>query len=98
MDYFKKYSPFVNLLLLFIVVNVVLRIVLLFHPITQSSFGILEIVEIFGFGLLSDVFVFVVASAFLWLYLLCFFMPDPFKTRYHRRVSQMWMSSKTIRI
>ena len=29
---------------------------------------------------------------FLWLYLLCFFMPDPFKTRYHRRVSQMWMS------
>jgi phosphoglycerol transferase MdoB-like AlkP superfamily enzyme len=70
MDYFKKYSPFVNLLLLFIVVNVVLRIVLLFHHITQSSFGILEIVKIFGFGLLSDVFVFVVASAFLWLYLL----------------------------
>ena len=70
MDYFKKYSPFVNLLLLFIVVNVVLRIVLLFHPITQSSFEILEIVKIFGFGLLSDVFVFVVASAFLWLYLL----------------------------
>ena len=70
MDYFKKYSPFINLLLLFIIVNVVLRIVLLFHPITQSSFGILEIVKIFGFGLLSDVFVFVVASAFLWLYLL----------------------------
>ena len=70
MDYFKKYSPFVNLLLLFIIVNVVLRIVLLFHPITQSSFGILEIVKIFGFGLLSDFFVFVVASAFLWLYLL----------------------------
>jgi phosphoglycerol transferase MdoB-like AlkP superfamily enzyme len=70
MNYFKKFSPFVNLLLLFIIVNVVLRIVLLFHPITQSSFGILEIVKIFGFGLLSDVFVFVVASAFLWLYLL----------------------------
>ena len=48
MDYFKKYSPFVNLLLLFIVVNVVLRIVLLFHPFSLSSFGILEIVEIFG--------------------------------------------------
>ena len=28
---------------------------------------------------------------FLWFYLLCFFIPDPFKTRYHRRVSQMWM-------
>ena len=70
MNYFKKYSPFINLLLLFIIINVILRIVLLFHPITQSSFGILEIVKIFGFGLLSDVFVFVVASAFLWLYLL----------------------------
>lgn len=70
MNYFKKHSPFVNLLILFIIVNVFLRIVLLFHPITQSSFGILEIVKIFGFGLLSDVFVFVVASAFLWLYLL----------------------------
>jgi 1-acyl-sn-glycerol-3-phosphate acyltransferase len=28
---------------------------------------------------------------FLWFYLLCFFMQDPFKTRYHRKVSQMWM-------
>ena len=70
MDFFKKNSPFTNLLLLFVVVNVILRIVLLFHPITQSSFGFLEVVKIFGFGLLSDVFVFVVASAFLWLYLL----------------------------
>ena len=70
MNFFKKNSPFTNLLLLFVVVNVILRIVLLFHPITQSSFGFLEVVKIFGFGLLSDVFVFVVASAFLWLYLL----------------------------
>ena len=28
---------------------------------------------------------------FLWFYLLCFIFSDPFKTRYHRRVSQMWM-------
>ena len=28
---------------------------------------------------------------FLWFYLVCFFVPDPFKTRYHRRISQMWM-------
>ena len=28
---------------------------------------------------------------FLWFYLLCFIFTDPFKTRYHRRVSQMWM-------
>lgn len=70
MRYFKKYSPFINLLVLFIAVNIILRIVLLFHPITQSDFGGMEIIKIFSFGLLSDVFVFVVASAFLWLYLL----------------------------
>lgn len=70
MRYFKKYSPFINLLVLFIAVNIILRIVLLFHPITQSDFGVMEIIKIFSFGLLSDVFVFVVASAFLWLYLL----------------------------
>ena len=28
---------------------------------------------------------------FLWFYLFCFFIRDPFKTRYHRRISQMWM-------
>lgn len=70
MIYFKKQSPFITLLLLFIVVNIVLRIVLLFHPITQSSFGLLEIMKIFCFGFLSDIFVFVIASAFLWLYFL----------------------------
>ena len=28
---------------------------------------------------------------FIWFYLFCFFMPDPLKTRFHRRVSQVWM-------
>lgn len=70
MHYFKKYSPFISLLVLFITVNIILRIVLIFHPITQSGFGFGEIIKIFGFGLLSDVFVFVVASCLLWLYLL----------------------------
>ncbi|QBZ98453.1 LTA synthase family protein [Flavobacterium sangjuense] len=70
MSFFKKHSPFINLLIFFLVVNVILRIVLLFHPITQSTFGVFEIIKIFSFGLLSDLFVFIVASAFLWLYLL----------------------------
>ena len=70
MNYFKKYSPFVNLLVLFVFINIILRIVLLFHPITQSSFTFTEIIKIFCFGLLSDVLIFMVASAFLWLYLL----------------------------
>jgi 1-acyl-sn-glycerol-3-phosphate acyltransferase len=28
---------------------------------------------------------------FIWFYLFCFFMPDPLKTRFHRRISQLWM-------
>ncbi len=70
MIYFKKQSPFITLLLLYIVVNIALRVVLLFHPITQSSFGLIEIMKIFCFGFLSDVFVFVIVSVFLWLYFL----------------------------
>ena len=70
MSFFNKYSPFINLLVFFLVVNIILRIVLLFHPITQSTFGIFEIITIFSFGLFSDLFVFIVASALLWLYLL----------------------------
>jgi hypothetical protein len=70
MKYFNKRSPFINLLWLFLLANLLLRIVLLFHPITQSNFGFLEVIKIFSFGFLSDIFVFVIASAFLWLYLL----------------------------
>jgi 1-acyl-sn-glycerol-3-phosphate acyltransferase len=29
---------------------------------------------------------------FFWFYLLCFLLPDPYKTKYHRNVSQIWMS------
>jgi 1-acyl-sn-glycerol-3-phosphate acyltransferase len=28
---------------------------------------------------------------FIWFYLPCFLMNDPLKTRYHRRISQIWM-------
>lgn len=70
MKFFKIFSPFYNLALLYILVSVISRIVLLAHPITQSSFGFLETIKIFCFGLLSDFFVFVIASFFLWLYLI----------------------------
>lgn len=65
----KKLAPFVSLTLFYIVISVVLRLVLVFHPITQSSFSALEIVKIFSLGLVSDFFVFILASSFLWLYL-----------------------------
>ncbi|MBF6640792.1 LTA synthase family protein [Flavobacterium sp. J49] len=70
MNYFKKHSPIISLLFLFLITNVILRLVLLFQTITQSSFSFSEIIKIFGFGLISDTLVFVIGSAFLWLYLL----------------------------
>lgn len=70
MDFFKKLSPFYNLALLYFIVSFTLRIVLFFHPITQSSFTFIESLKIFSLGLLSDFFVFVLASLFLWMYLI----------------------------
>ena len=70
MDFLKKYSPFYYLTLFYIITSFLLRIVLIFHPITQTNFGAIEILKIFSFGILSDFFVFVVASVFLWVYLL----------------------------
>ncbi|WP_348822155.1 LTA synthase family protein [Flavobacterium aestuarii] len=70
MNFLKKFSPFYNLALFYIIVSFVLRIVLIFHPITQTNFVFLDTMKIFLIGLVSDAFVFVIASAFLWLYLI----------------------------
>jgi phosphoglycerol transferase MdoB-like AlkP superfamily enzyme len=70
MDFQKKFSPFYNLALFYILVSFVLRIVLVFHPITQTSFVFVDTLKIFLMGLVSDAFVFVVATGFLWLYLI----------------------------
>ena len=70
MSFLKKFSPFYNLAIFYIVVSVILRIVLLFHPITQAAFTTADTFKIFLLGLASDFFVFVLASGFLWLYLI----------------------------
>lgn len=70
MKYFKKHSPFIHLLVLFLAINAVLRTVLLFHPITQSNFEITAVVKIYLLGALSDFLIYIIGSAFLWLYLL----------------------------
>ena len=70
MAFYKKLSPFYNLALFYIIISFLLRIVLLFHPITQSSFSFIESLKIFSLGLISDLFVFIIASLFLWLYLI----------------------------
>lgn len=70
MQLFKKDAPFYNLTFLYLIVSLLLRVVLMFHPITQSKFTFFEIVKIFGFGLLSDFLIFIICSFFLWLYLI----------------------------
>ena len=70
MTFYKKLSPFYNLGVFYFTISFVLRIVLMLHPITQSSFNFLEIIKIFSLGLLNDLFVFMILSAFLWMYLI----------------------------
>jgi hypothetical protein len=70
MPLFNKQSPFYNLAIFYLFISVVTRIVLLFHPITQTSFTVIDSTKIFILGLVSDAFVFIVASVLLWIYLL----------------------------
>lgn len=70
MYYFSKKSPFYNLFLLYLIVSFITRIILFFHPITQTSFTLTDSLKLFFVGLISDFFVFIVASLFLWIYLL----------------------------
>ena len=70
MTFLKKLSPFYNLAIFYFIVSLITRIVLIFHPITQSNFDFFECVKIFTLGLLSDLFVFIVVSSILWLYLI----------------------------
>jgi phosphoglycerol transferase MdoB-like AlkP superfamily enzyme len=70
MTFLRKTTPFYTLALFYLAVSFILRIILLFHPITQTSFVFIDTIKIFILGLLSDFFVFVVASSFLWLYLI----------------------------
>lgn len=79
MNLYRKLAPFYNLGLFYFVISFILRLVLFFHPITQSSFSFIESIKIFGLGLISDFFVFVIASLFLWLYLI-FISNNKYKT------------------
>src|SRR3970040_2121618 len=70
MSFLKKLSPFYNLTIFYVVVSFILRILLLCHPITQTTFSWIDEIKIFSLGLVSDIFVFILASGFLWLYLI----------------------------
>ncbi len=67
---FKQHIVYTNIALFYLLVSFITRLILLFHPITQSKFSILEILKIFAFGLLSDFFIFILIGSILWLYLI----------------------------
>ncbi|UOK41761.1 MULTISPECIES: alkaline phosphatase family protein [Flavobacterium] len=75
----KNIAPFLKLGIFYLIVNLILRIILIFHPITQSTFGFVSVVKMLFLGVASDFFVFTIASVFLWLYLL--FLSD---SKYHK--------------
>ena len=77
----KHHLVYTNIAIFYLIVSFLTRIILLFHPITQSKFSGLEILKIFGFGLVSDLFIFVFVGAILWLYLL-FLSNSKFKKPY----------------
>ncbi len=70
MNLAKKVSPFYYLLLFYISVSFVVRVILFFHPITQTTFTWLDTLSLFLFGFLSDFFIFILVTGFLWLYLI----------------------------
>ncbi|KGO81696.1 phosphoglycerol transferase MdoB-like AlkP superfamily enzyme [Flavobacterium cauense R2A-7] len=75
----KSLYPFLQLGSFYLIVNLILRVILIFHPITQSSFGLGAVMKIFLLGIVSDFFVFTLASVFLWLYQI--FLSD---SKYHK--------------
>ena len=66
----SKLKPFFYLGIFYIILSLILRIIFIFHPITTASFGILESLKILSVGLLTDIFVFILASSFLAVYFL----------------------------
>lgn len=67
---FKKLKAYFYLGAFYLLISFLLRLVFFFHPITNSSFGLLDSIGIVFLGMLSDVFVFSIASVFLVIYFL----------------------------
>ncbi len=66
----KLIKPFIYLGIIYIAISFLLRLVFMFHPITTSDFGIVDAFKMLFAGALSDVFVFVLVSSILAIYLL----------------------------
>ncbi len=69
-NYKKWLKPFLYLGGFYCLVSIILRIIFIFHPITTDHFSVLESLQMIGFGLVNDAFVFVLISSLFALYLL----------------------------
>ncbi|WP_430612408.1 LTA synthase family protein [Flavobacterium sp. JP2137] len=67
---FSLFKPFKYLLMYYLALNIALRSIFIFHPITTSSFTFLEICRIYSIGALNDFFIFICGYAFFGLYYL----------------------------
>jgi len=65
---FSFYRPFKQLLICYLIINIALRCVFVFHPITTSSFTVVELLKSFSIGALNDFFVFVLGYSLFGLY------------------------------
>ncbi|WP_158211117.1 alkaline phosphatase family protein [Myroides phaeus] len=72
------YKPFKYLIGLYLLINFVLRIVLIVHPITSSSFSVGELMSIFVIGAIRDMTIFIIAYLIFWLYFI-FLSNDKYK-------------------
>lgn len=70
MNVLRKILSFYYLLLFYISISFIVRVILYFHPITQTALTWVDTLSLFGFGFLSDIFIFVLVCIFLWLYLI----------------------------
>ncbi|MCC9043252.1 sulfatase-like hydrolase/transferase [Myroides sp. M-43] len=62
------FTPYKYLISFYLVLNILLRIVLINHPITSSLFGFKEVFIIFSIGLLRDIVIFSLAYLLFWIY------------------------------
>lgn len=70
MKLLKKIYPVYIIGILYLIVNLILRIILLCHPLTQANHSFVDLLKILGTGIVSDFFVYVIVSFLLVLYLL----------------------------
>lgn len=75
----KLVTPFIKISSFYIIVGLILRIVLLFSPVTDSNFSVFDYLKIFSIGLINDYGVSILIFVFLWIHLI-FITDSKFKS------------------